>query len=94
MDRVLGTLVHLRTGLTRQALAVLYGVGSPTIGRAIGEIRPLADPWICRIRAWPGIRLRTVEDVFAYAKSGVILQIDIHGDHFFCHFYARVVDIF
>jgi hypothetical protein len=40
-DRLLVTLVHLRTGLTHEALGVIYQVGSSTIGRAIGEIRPL-----------------------------------------------------
>ncbi|WP_326793294.1 transposase family protein [Streptomyces sp. NBC_00841] len=40
-DRVLIPLAHLRTGLTHDALAVLYEVGSSTIGRAVGEIRPL-----------------------------------------------------
>lgn len=40
-DRVLVTLVHLRTGLTHDALAVIYQVGSSTVGRAIAEIRPL-----------------------------------------------------
>jgi hypothetical protein len=41
VDRLLVTLVHLRIGLTHQALGVVYGVGSSTIDRAIGEIRPL-----------------------------------------------------
>src|SRR5207247_957724 len=40
-DRLLATLVHLRTGLTHEALGVLYAVGSSTIGRALAEIRPL-----------------------------------------------------
>ncbi|MEV5514603.1 transposase family protein [Streptomyces flaveolus] len=40
-DRLLAALVHLRTGLTHEALGVIYEVGSCTIGRAIGEIRPL-----------------------------------------------------
>jgi hypothetical protein len=30
--RLLVTLVHLRTGLTREALGVIYQVGSSTIG--------------------------------------------------------------
>ncbi|MFD9813381.1 transposase family protein [Streptomyces sp. NPDC059080] len=37
-DRLPATLIHLRTGLTHQALAVIYEVGSSTIGRAIGKI--------------------------------------------------------
>ncbi|MFD9220120.1 transposase family protein [Streptomyces sp. NPDC060064] len=40
-DRLLVTLVHLRTGLTHEALGVIHQVGSSTIGRAIGGIRPL-----------------------------------------------------
>ncbi|MFJ9197015.1 helix-turn-helix domain-containing protein [Streptomyces flaveolus] len=40
-DRLLAALVHLRTGLTHEALGVIYEVGSCTIGRAISEIRPL-----------------------------------------------------
>jgi hypothetical protein len=38
IDRVLVTLVHLRTGLTHAALGVIYEVGSSTVGRAISEI--------------------------------------------------------
>lgn len=40
-DRVLVTLVHLRTQLPHAALAELYGLERSTITRAIGEIRPL-----------------------------------------------------
>ncbi|MGV9729832.1 helix-turn-helix domain-containing protein [Streptomyces albogriseolus] len=39
-DRVLVTLVHLRTGLPHAALAELYGTARSTVSRAIGEIRP------------------------------------------------------
>jgi hypothetical protein len=41
-DRLLVILVCLRTGLTHEALGVIYQAGSSTIGRAIGEIRPLS----------------------------------------------------
>ncbi|MFF3150295.1 transposase family protein [Streptomyces sp. NPDC057927] len=41
VDRLLATLVHLRTGLTYEALGVIYEVGSSTISRAICEMRPL-----------------------------------------------------
>jgi hypothetical protein len=34
-------LVYLRTGLIHEALGVIYEVRSSTIGRAIGEVRPL-----------------------------------------------------
>ncbi|MEV8424565.1 helix-turn-helix domain-containing protein [Streptomyces niveus] len=40
-DRVLVTLVHLRTELPHAALAELYGTARSTVSRAIGEIRPL-----------------------------------------------------
>ncbi|MGW0394905.1 hypothetical protein ACWDYJ_29330 [Streptomyces sp. NPDC003042] len=35
----MATPVHLRTGLTHEALGVIYEVGSSSIGRAISEIR-------------------------------------------------------
>ncbi|MFJ3952399.1 transposase family protein [Streptomyces sp. Je 1-4] len=40
-DRVVLTLVHLRTNLPHAALAELYGIGRSTISEAISEIRPL-----------------------------------------------------
>ncbi|MCZ4126215.1 transposase [Streptomyces sp. H39-S7] len=76
-DRVLATLVHLRTSLTHEALAVLYEVSSSTIGRAITEIRPLLAARGFAVPDRPGLRLRTLEDVFAYAEAeGVGLCID------------------
>lgn len=76
-DRVLATLVHLRTGLTHEALGVIYEVGSPTIGRAISEIRPLPAARGFAAPDRPGLRLRTLEDVFAYAVAeNVRLRID------------------
>ncbi|MGP8303682.1 transposase family protein [Streptomyces inhibens] len=77
VDRLLVTLVHLRTGLTHQALGVVYGVGSSSIGRAIGEIRPLLAERGFAVPDHPGLRLRTLEDVFAYAEAeNVTLRID------------------
>lgn len=68
--RLLVTLVHLRAALTREALGVTCQAGSSTIGRAIGEIRP----------RWPGLRLRTLADVFTYAQAeNVTLRIDGAG---------------
>ncbi|MGW0855095.1 transposase family protein [Streptomyces sp. NPDC002690] len=76
-ERLLVTLVHLRTGLTHEALGVLYEVGSSTIGRAIQEVRPLLADRGFAVPERPGIRLRTLEDVFAYAAAeGVTLRID------------------
>jgi hypothetical protein len=77
IDRVLVTLVHLRTGLTHAALGVIYEVGSSTVGRAISEVRPLLAARGFAVPDRPGIRLRTSEDVFAYADAkGVCLRID------------------
>ncbi|WP_274919525.1 transposase [Streptomyces sp. WZ-12] len=77
LDRLLVTLVHLRTGLTHQALGVIYEVGSSTIGRAVREIRPLLAERGFAVPERPGLRLRTLEDVFAYAEAeNVTLRID------------------
>jgi hypothetical protein len=76
-DRVLVTLVHLRTGLTHAALGVIYEVGSSTIGRAIREIRPLLAKRGFAVPDRSTLRLRTLADVFAYADAeGVTLRID------------------
>ncbi|MFK0108442.1 transposase family protein [Streptomyces sp. NPDC091217] len=69
VDRLLVTLVHLRTRLTHTALGVIYKVGSSTIGRAIAEIRPLLAERGFAVPQRPGLRLRTLEDVFAYAEA-------------------------
>ncbi|WP_229346892.1 transposase family protein [Streptomyces sp. UNOB3_S3] len=77
VDRLPATLVHLRTGLTHAALGVIYEVGSSTIGRAIAEIRPLLAERGFAVPNQPGLRLRTLEDVFAYAEAeNVTLRID------------------
>jgi hypothetical protein len=68
-DRLLVTLVHLRTGLIDEALGVIYQVGSSTIGRVIGEIRPLLAERGFAVPQRPGLRLRTLADVFAYAEA-------------------------
>ncbi|MFE9493404.1 transposase family protein [Streptomyces collinus] len=76
-DRIIVTLVVLRLQLPHSALAVLYGVDRSTITRAVHEIRPLLA---ARGFAVPGrldLRLRTLEDVFAYtAAEGVELRLD------------------
>jgi hypothetical protein len=72
-DRVLVTLVQLRTQLPYAAIAHAFGVSRATIGRAIGEVRPLLAS-----RGYAtahGPRLHTLADVFAYA-SGVKLRVD------------------
>ncbi|MBO3682654.1 transposase family protein [Streptomyces sp. NEAU-YJ-81] len=76
-DRVLVTLVHLRTGLPHAALAELYGTARSTVSRAIGEIRPLLAVRGFAVPDRPGVRLRTLADVFAYAEAeGIRLRID------------------
>src|SRR6266511_2416006 len=76
-DRVLVTLVILRYQLPHQALAVLYGVDRATITRAVGEVRPLLAERGFAVPGLPGVRLRTLADVFAYAAAhGIELRID------------------
>ena len=76
-DRVIVTLVILRFQLPHAALAVFYGLDRSAITRAAGEIRPLLAPRGFAVPGQPGLRLRTLADVFAYAASeGVKLRID------------------
>jgi DDE superfamily endonuclease/Helix-turn-helix of DDE superfamily endonuclease len=76
-DRVIVTLVILRFQLPHAALAVFYGVHRSTITRAVGEIRPLLAQRGFAVPGQPGLRLRTLADVFAYAAAeGVTLRID------------------
>ena len=77
VDRVIATLVHLRFQLPHKALAALYGVGRSTITRAIGEIRPLLAARGFAVPGEPGVRLKTLADVFAYAAArSVTLRLD------------------
>jgi hypothetical protein len=77
VDRVIATLVILRFQLPHAALGVLYGVDRSTITRAVHEIRPLLAQRGFAVPERPGIRLRTLADVFAYAAAeGVELRID------------------
>ncbi|MFI0141939.1 transposase family protein [Streptomyces luteogriseus] len=77
VDRLLVTLVHLRLGLPHAALAQLYSVDRSTVSSAVREIRPLLAARGFAVPDRPGLRLRTLEDVFAYAEAeGVDLRID------------------
>lgn len=69
IDRLLVTLVRLRTGLTYEALGVLYKVGSSTIDRAIREVRPLPADRGFAVPNRPAIQLRTLEDVSPVPRS-------------------------
>jgi hypothetical protein len=76
-DRVIATLVIMRFQLPHAALAVFYGVHRSTITRAAGEIRPLLARRGFAVPGQPGLRLKTLADVFAYAAAeGVKLRID------------------
>ena len=76
-DRVIVTLVHLRFQLPHAALAELYRVDRSTVTRAVGEVRPLLAARGFAVPGEPGVRLRTLADVFAYASArGVELRID------------------
>ncbi|RPE47093.1 DDE superfamily endonuclease [Streptomyces sp. Ag109_O5-1] len=69
VDRLLVTLVHLRLGLAHAALAQLYGVDRSTVSAAVREVRPLLAARVFAVPDRPGLRLRTLEDVFAYAGA-------------------------
>src|SRR6266581_3141396 len=76
-DRILATLVILRFQLPHHALAVLYGVDRATITRAVGQIRPLLAARGFAVPGHPGLRVRTLAAVFAYAQAeGVELRLD------------------
>lgn len=77
VDRVLVTLVGLRWALSHKVLGLLFGVSSCTIDRAVAEIRPLLAARGFAVPDRPGIRLKTLADVFAYAEAeGITLRID------------------
>jgi hypothetical protein len=76
-DRVIATLVILRFQLPHAALAVFYGVNRSTVTRAVHEIRPLLAARGFAVPGKPGVRLKTLADVFAYAAAeGIELRID------------------
>lgn len=76
-DRVIATLVILRFQLPHAALALFYQVDRATITRVVHEIRPLLAARGFAVPDRPGVRLKTLADVFAYAAAeGVRLRID------------------
>jgi hypothetical protein len=76
-DRVIATLVYLRLDIPQAALGVLFGVDQATIARAVGEVRPLLAARGHAVPDRPGVRLRTLADVLAYAQhEGVTLRLD------------------
>lgn len=77
VDRLTATLIHLRHDLPHAVLALLFGVDRSTISRAVGEVRHLLANRGFTVPDRPGIRLRTLADVFAYAQAeGVVLRLD------------------
>lgn len=77
VDRLVVTLIHLRHDLPHAVLGLLFGVDRSTVTRAVGQIRTLLAERGCAVPDRPGIRLRTVEDVFAYAQAeGIELRLD------------------
>lgn len=77
VDRLVATLIHLRHDLPHSVLGLLFGVDRSTVTRAIGEVRTLLAERGCAVPDRPGLRLRTLTDVFAYAQAeGVELRLD------------------
>ncbi|GAA1336959.1 transposase family protein [Streptomyces sanglieri] len=77
VDRLVATLIHLRDDLPHSVLGLLFGVDRSTITRAIAEIRTLLAGRGCAVPDRPGLRLRTLTDVFAYAQAeGIELRLD------------------
>lgn len=77
VDRLVATLIHLRHDLPHSVLGLLFGVDRSTVTRAIGEVRGLLAGRGCAVPDRPGLRLRTLADVFAYAQAeGVQLRLD------------------
>ncbi|MGA5643592.1 hypothetical protein ACPCTN_33285 [Streptomyces cinereoruber] len=73
-DRLLVTLIHLRTRLLH---ATPYGIARSAVSRAIREIRPLPAMRGFAVPDHSGVRPRTLADVFAHAEAaGIRLRID------------------
>lgn len=76
-DRLLVTLVHLRHQLPHAVLAELFAVDRSTVSEAIRQARPLLAARGFAVPDRAGLRLKTLEDVFAYAEAeGVELRMD------------------
>ncbi|MER6564607.1 transposase family protein, partial [Streptomyces sp. NPDC001027] len=76
VDRLAATLIRLWHGLPHSVLGLLFGVDRSTVTRAITEVRTLlAERGAAPGR--PGLRVRTLPDVFAYAQAeGIELRLD------------------
>lgn len=78
VDRLVSTtLINLQHDLPLAVLGVLFGVDRSIVTRAVGEIRQLLAERGFAVPDRPGLRLRTLEGVFAYAQAeGVELRLD------------------
>ncbi|MFD9099225.1 transposase family protein [Streptomyces collinus] len=73
----MATLIHLRHALPHAVPGLLFGVDRSTITRTITEVRTLLAERGCAMPNRPGLRLRTLIDVFAYAQAeGIKLRLD------------------
>ncbi|MBA3487977.1 MAG: transposase [Longispora sp.] len=76
-DRVIITLIYLRLDLPQVVLGVLFNVDQATVCRAIRQVRPLLAGRGHAVAGRPGVRLKTLADVIAYAAAeGVTLRLD------------------
>ncbi|WP_224392817.1 transposase [Pseudonocardia sp. ICBG1293] len=76
-DRLLVTLISLRLDVPQTVLGVLFGVDQATISRVVSEVRPLLAARGYAVPDRPGVRLRTLADVLAYAAAeNVVLRLD------------------
>lgn len=79
-DRLLVTLVHLRHQLPHAVLAEVFAVDRSTVSEAVRQVRPLLATRGFAVPDRAGVRLKTLEDVFAYAQAeGVELRMDGAG---------------
>ncbi len=69
VDRPVVTLIHLRHDLPHSVLGLLFGVDRSSVTRAIGGVGTLLAERGCAVPDRPGLRLRTLTDVFAYAQA-------------------------
>ncbi|MFE7112557.1 transposase family protein [Streptomyces sp. NPDC057575] len=76
-DRLLLTLLHLRHQLPHEVLAQLYDVDRSTVSTAIRQVRPLLAARGFAVPDRPGMGLRTLEDLVAYAEAeGIEPRLD------------------
>lgn len=77
VDRLVATLLHLRHDLPHSVLGLLFGVDRSTATRAIAEVHTLLAERGCAVPDRPGLRLRTLTDVSAYAQAeNIELRLD------------------